>query len=190
VRVKKIILGALSGGIVAYLWGVLSWMILPWHMEKFSEVKNQDKFISLVKENFTESGIYLIPNFPKNPDPDVQNEYMRKKSEGPSGILFLNPHGSVNFQSAMIVDIVLKLIYAALLSILSIFLALKCFYQRAFALTLFATMGGILIHLNNWNWWGYPLGFTLIEIFDLIVAWLLASLAIAKLTAPIKVEDS
>jgi hypothetical protein len=57
---------AFIGGIVVFLWGVVSWMILPWHqmtMHKFSDEKS---VAITIQDNAYTSGVYVLPNLFKH----------------------------------------------------------------------------------------------------------------------------
>ncbi len=38
----NLIKGALVGGVIAFAWGWVSWMVLPWHMQTFHKFKDAD----------------------------------------------------------------------------------------------------------------------------------------------------
>ena len=38
---------------------------------------------------------------------------------------------------------------------------------------------GFVVHFMNWNWWMVSIGFTIVNVIDLCVTWLLAGLVLA-----------
>ena len=58
---KKIILSALTGAVVAFIWGMLSWMALPWHHNNFSGLSNEAVVGETIKVNAPKEGIYFLP---------------------------------------------------------------------------------------------------------------------------------
>lgn len=61
---KKIIIGALVGGLLIFLWQFLSWTVLDLHRPAMDYTPKQDTIMSVLSSNLTEGG-YLLPNLPK-----------------------------------------------------------------------------------------------------------------------------
>ena len=68
----RVILGGLLGGIVVFVWGYVSWMVLPWNQWPFRKFKSEAAVKALVSTGVEEDGVYLLPN--ANPDPDLSAE--------------------------------------------------------------------------------------------------------------------
>jgi len=39
--------------------------------------------------------------------------------------------------------------------------------------------------MPNWNWWGFPRNYVILDLIDLIVAWTLAGFVISKLVSKV-----
>ncbi|NCI47144.1 hypothetical protein [Sediminibacterium soli] len=61
---KKIIVGALVGGLLIFIWQFLSWTVLDLHRPAMEHTTKQDTLLSVLSSNLTEGG-YLLPNLPK-----------------------------------------------------------------------------------------------------------------------------
>ena len=81
-----------------------------------------------------------------------------------------------------------NIIIGLLIAFLAAFIATWA-YQRSTAITgtfiqrlsFFGMLGmflAVAAYFNNWNWMGYPLGYTTSMALDTIIAWLLAGLGI------------
>ena len=58
---KVLIKGALIGGLVAFIWTNVSWMVLPWHMATISGLSNEAPIAEFLKTYVTEIGLYILP---------------------------------------------------------------------------------------------------------------------------------
>src|SRR2546427_1340435 len=76
---KSISLGGLIGGLVLFAWGVVSWMLLPWHLATLEKFKDEAKVAQALTANATKSGVYLLPNVHKH-EPGMP-EAKAKKAE-------------------------------------------------------------------------------------------------------------
>src|SRR5207247_8551108 len=76
---KSLSLGGLIGGLVLFAWGVVSWMLLPWHLATLEKFKDEAKVAQALTANATKSGVYLLPNVHKH-EPGMP-EAKAKKAE-------------------------------------------------------------------------------------------------------------
>src|SRR3989442_1654297 len=63
---KSLLLGGILGGLVLFAWGVVSWMLLPWHLATLEKFKDEAKVAQALTANATKSGVYLLPNVHKH----------------------------------------------------------------------------------------------------------------------------
>src|SRR2546427_13216093 len=76
---KSLLLGGILGGLVLFAWGVVSWMLLPWHLATLEKFKDEAKAAQPLTANATKSSDYLLPNVHKH-KPGMQ-EAQAKKAE-------------------------------------------------------------------------------------------------------------
>ena len=57
----QLLLAALAGGAALFVWGAVSWMLLPWHNASYSEVADEDELARVIEKQAPASGIYGIP---------------------------------------------------------------------------------------------------------------------------------
>jgi hypothetical protein len=74
---KKIIIGALVGGLLIFIWQSLSWTVLDLHRPTQDYTAKQDTILSVLSSNLTEGG-YLMPTVPKGASMD---EAMKKSDQ-------------------------------------------------------------------------------------------------------------
>ncbi len=63
---KSLWLGGLFGGIVVFLWSLLSWSVLPWHTSDMRRFTNEADMAVVLSNNMTGAGIYALPAIPPN----------------------------------------------------------------------------------------------------------------------------
>ncbi len=71
---KKMLIGALVGGIIIFIWQFLSWGLLNLHHAQQEYTPKQDSVMAFLKTQFNEDGAYLMPNSP----PGTSGEQMEK----------------------------------------------------------------------------------------------------------------
>src|SRR2546428_13605020 len=76
---KSLLLGGILGGLLLFAWGVVPWMLLPWHLATLEKFKDEAKVAQALTANATKSGVYLLPNVHKH-EPGMP-EAKAKKAE-------------------------------------------------------------------------------------------------------------
>jgi hypothetical protein len=168
--IKKLLLGAVIGGIVAFGWGALSWMVLPWHMSTMKSFESEQVVGRMLQMNVGEAGVYVMPF-------DHQSTV-----KGPFVFAAIQPTGMDNADPMLYVrGLLMQIAGAFLLTWLLLQLGDIGYMKRVIFITLVACIAGVLGVLPNWNWWGFSLPFTLLNMADLVISWFLAGLVIAKI---------
>src|SRR5688572_13057956 len=78
---KKLLIGALVGGILVFLWQTLSWTVLDLHANESNKAPGKDSIISLLSSQFSEDGQYMVPTVERT----ASREEMEKFSENMKG---------------------------------------------------------------------------------------------------------
>lgn len=60
--IKKLVLGAVVGGIIVFAWGAVSWMALPWHEATLQRFSNEAQIAVAVRSGAHRDGVYFLPN--------------------------------------------------------------------------------------------------------------------------------
>lgn len=78
---KKMIIGALVGGIILFVWQFLTWSILNLHAAQQQYTPKQDSILAYLGTQFSEDGGYMLPTYaPGTSGEDA--EKLMKTSEG------------------------------------------------------------------------------------------------------------
>lgn len=195
---------ALLGGIIVFIWGIISWMLLPWHMMTTHKFVNEEQVAMAVKANAPQSGIYFLPschvddnqnNQSQNEQPskedrdnakaDLQqrmNDAKARMKRGP--VLFtsvclegMDPSSPKPFIGCLVIQI----IAAFLASWLLMHAKAQPYMRHVWFVTVIGLFAAVVSALPSWNWMGFSTGWTIVSILDLVIGWFLAGLAIAKI---------
>lgn len=181
---KRLLLAAIAGAVVAFIWNNVSWMALNWHHIDFRRFADDAPVAQTMLAQTQDSGIYMLPNADPNAhqDPDKHQQWMDAAAKGPFAVIFFKRDGMpISFGVQLAKMVVIQLIIALLLTWMLAQTQLTSLFARAMFICIGAVAGGGAVHLLNWAWWGFPLAMTVVNILDIVIAWFLAGLAIGKI---------
>lgn len=174
---RSFVLSSLIGALIAFCWGFLSWVVIPWHMNNIHRFQNAQQVSQAFLDNAPENGIYFLHPMecvvanPDNPS-QCQSVFASVKKM----------HMADNQYIHIFYSFLTQLLAAIFITWLLINAKATKFWDRVTFVTIVGLISGILAFLPAWNWWGFPVSYTAIGILDLVIAWFLAGLAMAKLT--------
>ena len=164
------------GGLVAFIWSSISWMAIPWHQPTMRVFQNETHVGRTIKEAAPTPGIYTYPGWTDD-DADMRN----KHDEGPYVFASVVPAGVGSEMSGMMLGgLLISMVGAAFL------MTLMQLSPRATSLrvgVVAALFIGVVPALMNWNWWHFPIGFTVVGAVDCFISWTLAVLVMRKIAA-------
>lgn len=179
---------AVAGGVVVFIWCIISWMVLPWHQMTMNKFSDEKDVAAAIQESTKESGIYVLPNCFSH-EKGMSKENMEKERvkqsdmmhKGPFMFAVVSKTGMGNMGGRMIFSLIADIVAAFFATWL--FLKTKAMdYGKQVGF--FAILGlfvGFVSALQGGIWWGMPAGYVIVEMLDIIIAWVLAGLVIAKL---------
>ncbi|MCP5508967.1 MAG: hypothetical protein H7A39_00930 [Chlamydiales bacterium] len=181
---KGILLGALTGAIVAFVWSFLSWAVLPWHKTSFKDFCNAEEVAMVIKKNATcGQGVYLLPGCCGGDE----EQFHKKYQCGPIMFAAVTPEGK-NFNMApnLIIQFITLFVAAGIISYIVASFTKSSYGFRLLIATLVGIFSAWMMAVPSWNWWSFPVSFSLVEFFDNTIMWFLAGLAIAKFAHHVK----
>ena len=188
--VKKILLGGVVGGIVVFVWSVISHMILPLGMAGFSQLPNEDMVVTALRENIKEPGLYYFPGMEQIAGMTAEEKkvsmqrWEEKYRQGPNGTLIYQPQGQNPMMPKQLIIELLSNIAGALVAAYLLAKAvggLASFGSRVLFVLLLGLFASLAIDISYWDWYGFPGSFTLAAIIDQVVSWGLAGLVLAAM---------
>jgi hypothetical protein len=185
---KTLLKSGLLGGLIVFLWGFVSWMVLPYHAETLHHFQDEDAVQAALTTNVLGAGIYLLPHpEPENAKlPDAlarQNalKRLRQTEYGPFAFAVVQPKGTGPIPLLMARGLALKILAAILMTWLLLQMGPASYRRRVFFVMVAAMVGAILVNLEQWNWWAFPDDYVLLQMLDLLMGWFLAGLVMAKI---------
>ena len=181
---NSLLKGALVGGLIVFIWGMFSWMVLPWHQNCLSKFQNESSVAAAIRENAPVSGMYVLPNTFSYNQETSQDEIasgLKMMESGPFVFASVRTDGigSMNF-GHFILSFLIN--FAGALIVTWMLLQAKGlkFKKQVGFVTLFGLGIGILSQIPDWNWWGFSGCYVLSNMFDYAFGWFLGGLGIAK----------
>ncbi len=172
----KIIKCALIGGLILFVWGVFSWIVLPWHQMNFKKFKNEAQVQQVIKDNAVGSGVYVFPHCCHRGETECT---MAK--QGPTMFAAVRMEGRPMNLVHFVVSLITQILGAAIIGWMLLQTKLKDYPKQVLFVTAVGFLVGLLGLSPWWNWRSFSAGYTIVLWLDLIIGWFLAGLAMAKL---------
>jgi hypothetical protein len=187
---KSLILGTILGGLTAFLWSSVSWEFLGWHEKGVLAFQNEDEVSAVITSHTTEGGTYLLPSAPPTAGMTSQQKnatqaaLMEKMKSGPIMFASVRRGGFGSYTRGLIVQF-LGLMAAAFLLTWMLLQTGGLSYARKVAFLAAAGLAAsVIVDIPNWNWWGFSGTYTVVNLIDSTLTWLIAGLVIAKVAKP------
>ena len=176
---KKVIIGALLGGVVLLLWQFAVRELLGVYDDAFVKLKDPAAVEAVLKENLTGSGMIVIPH-PEPGDTDAEAKAMEKLTTGFSLFGAVNLAGRHSFGAMLGVQFALNVLASAVLMFVLLAANPSTLGSRIALVLCFAVFAMLTELIPNWNWGGSSLAYIGRQIGEQIVGWALVGLVLAK----------
>jgi hypothetical protein len=171
---KKLIIGALVGGLVIFIWQTLSWTVLNLHHASQEYTPKQDSILSYLGTQFSEDGSYLLPAYPKG----TSREEMEKKMETTKG----KPWAQIQYHKALDVNMGSNIARGLIVDIIMV--AFLCWILMRISAPTFGTIftaclfTGIIVFINSpytIHIW-YLKADIMAHLYDALISWALCGI--------------
>jgi hypothetical protein len=184
---KKILLASILGGIALFIWGSLSHMVLGIVDAHIKQIPNEDAVLASMQHNIKEPGFYFFPGYEHSLDMSDEpqtttQKWEQKVREGPNGILVYNSQGREPLEPSQLLIELLTNIVAAFLAAILLVKALggvPSFGARVLFVTQLGLFARIVADVPYWNWYGFPLDYTISTMYDDVIGFFLVGLVLA-----------
>lgn len=181
---KKIIIGGIAGGLVMFIWGAVSHMVLQLGDAGLSQLKEKEEpVLAALRDHIKEPGLYFYPGLSSNhPSEAEQKAWMDKYKRGPAGLLLFLPGGEDamtgrQFVVQIIADMGIGLVAALLLSGAGCWM--NSFGSRVGFVALLGLIPFLAVNLPYWNWYRFPTVFTMAQLADRLLGFVLIGVTLA-----------
>jgi len=171
----RVIKAGILGGITVFIWSCISWMVLPWHMTTLHNFKDEKSVAQQIQANSPSSGMYVLPQM------DNKGQLVNKDlMQGPMvfAAVRLGPVPTTMYLQ-MAIGVLTQIIAAFFVAWLLFRTQGLNYFSRVIFVVIVAFAAGIMTDVCYWNWFGFDMQYTLVEIADLIVGWFFGGLIIA-----------
>jgi hypothetical protein len=183
-----ILLGAFAGGAVAWLWGALSWGVLPWHHATFRSFADEDAVLGAVAAACPASGVYGLPAPPRHStDMDktaraaADRAAQQRMQSGPIVTAIVQRGGFGSVPLALLRAFAIYALTSGVLMWVLRQTAPPAYWHGVAVVTAVGLASGLMCRLTDWNWHGYSTDYTLVNIADHVVGAFLVGLVLAAL---------
>ena len=180
----RILLGGVVAGIVYFFWGAVAHMVLPLGMMGMSSLPTdqEDSVRTALKAAIREPGLYFVPGGDMGKMSEEQQKvWVAKLKEGPSALLVVRPNGGDPMTPGQLLTELASNIVAGLLAAYLLSQVAGGFLARVRFISLLGLFGWLIINVSYWNWYGFPVEFTVAAVIEEVVGWFLAGLALAAI---------
>ncbi len=180
--IQRVVKCGLIGGFILFVWGAVSWSVLPWQKAQLHRFSDESEVRSAISDNIKGSGLYVLPNLNGYAATcDEQAEAKERMREGPFVTASIVANGrSPSMVGNAVCSLIVKIIAACLVT----WLLLKTGPLEYTKTIKFITVVGIVIALSATLpyviWFGYPGSFAIGSMIEIVIGWFLAGLAIAR----------
>jgi len=180
---QKLVKCAIVGGLILFVWGWISWAVLPWQKIQILKFRDEQKVAKAIMDNAAESGLYVLPNtlnlHKDSLEMEIAKENMR---QGPFIFTSVCKDGrNPNMFPLVVKGLILKIIAAFLVGWLLMQTKLD-FNKRVVFVTVVGVIIAMMMTIPNAIWYCFPTGYTLAVMVEGVVGWFFAGIALAKLT--------
>jgi hypothetical protein len=184
-------IGGILGGLVLFVWGVVSYMVLPWHTAILNKFTNEAAVAQALSTHAAASGIYLLPN-PHKLEPGMteaqrqaaEDDGMERMMSDPFMFASVGLQGTRDMGQAMGLNVLGNILPAMLVTWLLLQTSARSYWSRVGFVVVLAVTTCTIAYVPYWIWWNFSASFTLVEFADHVIGWLLVGLVLAKCATP------
>src|SRR5262245_33513673 len=184
-----LLLGAAVGGVVAFVWGAISWMVLPWHHRTFRRFRDEEAVLRAIADNAPVTGVYGLPSEPvaeigmsAEQRQAAEAATWEKMKAGPLVLSVVQRRGFPSLAQPMLGALAINSLASLIFTGLLLQTTGLGYWQRALFVGMAVLAGAIVCRLTDWNLHGYSTSYTAVGVADGFIGWTLVGLALAGLT--------
>lgn len=172
---------ALLGGIVLFMWGGFSHMVL-FVGAGFKRLPGEDKLIETLKVDKDVDGLYFFPSKDlRHSTKEEDASWEDKFRNGPTGLLVFKAAGGEPFSAAKMGTQFLSNLASAVIATLIAASLWVGFWRRVLLVTLIGIAACSAVSTIYWNWYGFPTSFFVAQIVDMTIGFFLCGLVVCKM---------
>lgn len=185
---KRVLIGAVVGAIVLFVWQYAAWMFLGIHSMDHEPVLAKEDAVIAALEG-TEHGVYWLPGISeadhKDPDSEGFKAWEKKYERGPRASIVYDPEGGTPMSPKVmgmgfVINVFIVLVVALMLRAAGI----GSLFGRVVFVAGFGVFTALVMDIQNWNWMNYPNDWTRGFIIDHIAGMAILGVVLAFIVKP------
>jgi hypothetical protein len=182
----RVVLAAIVGGVLLFVWGFVAHMLLPFSKDAMKQLPNEQAVLSTLQTNVPERGMYFFPgmDMSRRPTPEEQQAWETKIASGPSGLLVYRPNGGSGMTARTLVAEFVSNVLAALVAALVLLGVRGGYGARVFTVAALGVVAWLSVCVSEWIWYGFTTPFLFADLVDQFGGWLLAGFGMAAMLKP------
>ena len=181
----RIIIATIVGAVLLFVWGMISWTVLPWHDWTMDRLPDEEKVIKVLSAMVEQDGLYMFPAMPeraqwKGPGMDA---WKARHEAGPVGMLLYQAKGAepmppITYVRSFVLNLMMVLVAAVMLYMAAP--TLTRYWERLVFVFLFGVLAALGFAMDL-NWFGHPADWTMVMAADQLVSWLLLGVVVGAI---------
>ncbi len=179
----RILVAGIIGGIIVFIWGAVAHMALPIGQAGFKTPVQQEAVLGALGQSATSEGVYMYPSMePEKWGDEAAMKAFTEQSKGKAYALVIYQPGGNPAVASMVPNLIKQLITVYLAALIVAWVLASTpwsFGRRVMASAALGLFGWLIVNVPYWNWYLFPIDFTLGALAEQVIGWLLGGLGIA-----------
>ena len=187
----RIYLSIFLGTLFLFIWNAVSWMALPFHTNTLRNFPENALEMEKLKELMPESGVYHFPGLPEGDHARPIQEIEERLAEGPriTLMVYRNEPSKLFEPSSFLFSFIINLLTV----VCTLFLISKhSNHDRKIIMittVLIGVISALLGDVSQMNWFKFPLDYTLANVLDKIIAFIVLGLLFSRYTFKHQIQN-
>jgi hypothetical protein len=187
----RIVMAAILGGLLMFVWGAVSHLVLPFEREALKPIPNEAAVLSALGSDLNAPGMYFFPwiDMSGKATPEQQKAWQLQIASGPSGLLIYKPNSGESMSPRQLVSEFISNVLAAFFGALLLIQLPGGFGRRVLSMAAIGIAAWLSISVSQWTWYGFSTPFLFGDLADQFGGWLLAGIGMAALLKPRRIRS-
>lgn len=172
---RRRIITILLGTLIIFVWNAVSWTVLPFHSNSLNNIPKSAIDADKLQKVLPSDGVYHYPGLPDGNEVKDLADLEKKLNTGPRITLMVFKKGATNLFDPKTLG--LNLLFNFLTVVITFFIVYnnknKTLKNIVVTTSLIGLTIGLVSDLPQMNWYLFPLEYTLVNVFDHIIALVL-----------------
>ena len=178
----RVLIATVVAGVILFVWGFLAWGVTGMHETTGGKASDEVALAAALKAHLPVSGAYALPYPPD--DKEAWPEYEERHQAGPIAFISIRREGGPVMQPMMFVNGFAVYLANGLVMSLLLFMvrgSLTSYVARVVFVTALGLVTGLKSDLVMWNWFYFPIDWTMMNVLDHVIGYGACGVAIGAI---------